>query len=427
MKPKDIATRAFYTTIELGQQMYVSYCNSATRNGKTTASGGTLGTLFANATMQAILFVPYEYETNDPVKIPAAGAEAATARTVDDNIKSTFFNNGNPGDFEIVTVTNNSPIQSTGWKTSLTSTSSKYINDLSVPTGTKPETLWQVPSDRKKFTVNGVYMVYVAAPSSLAGKDVELKARYKLQVGGGYTSSVTLRFNTFSISKDNLEIKVIESRGTSGVFVKLYTLRYKADAVSEAVKLLGIAKSGKYGITIGTTANNADANMLLTCVEDGDARVAAFFDGTFSSDKTKITIGIYSPDKNTSVPGTDYRSGSSTSNFYCDGGSWNETHSFQASLVKAAFDQGIPMAFVRKEDGYKLRYNNVNGSRILFTTDGNSFHAFDNCGNKISMTIYWNKYDWNNAPNWDNVGGKMPVVITAATHLVDGMGTEVPS
>ena len=385
--------------------LYVSYYEAPPEVGK-NADGGTRASIYRNGTMQAVLLLEYEY-TQEQFEDPPSSAEL---EAMDRAVSEHFFDN--PDELRIYQVNDSSqPIQNKGWMTSL-EPNGRYIHDFSRPTTDHPIAPRWDADDQK---VVGVYRVYVIPPTSLTGGEVDLRAIYLPEPDDDPTGEVTISLHQLSITKDDMSLIGYNKYGRAHDFLRIYSLGYGANAVPEGVKLLGLADSGKYGITLAVQGGSGvPKNIHITYMKDNNSKLAGFYDGTFSDDRSSLRLG----DTGYSLQGTDWR-GSNTveKTFFCDGAGWERPEEWDTdNHTEAAFAHGIPLVAVFKRYGYKLRENNIKGKRILYNSEGHTFYAYDNCGNKIAFSMLWREQDW------DTFNGE-PIRLENAWYA-GGMGDE---
>lgn len=368
-------------------------------------TGETQATSYCNGVMQACLYVKYSYGVDEE-------PSDADLLSVDEAMQ-TYFLNSNQVFIETLAQPD-TPIENLGWQLSLEQ--NQFLNDFELDITDRPDPTYEYGEDE----IIGWIRLFVTPPIN------EVKT-HQLKVVGvhtdqGVTNTLELTCSVLSIGTSDLEIQQIAMNGDKSDFMRLLTLGYSGSAQlpTSRLKLEGIEKKGKYGITLGTKEEEQlekQCNINMVYLNDDDSRGMGFFDHHLSSIQPgEDTFTLLLGQTGEQIWGTDFKGPEDDEQeideehaYFCDGLGWEESQKFDNATTQGAFQSGVPILAWRRKHGYKLCYDIANRPRILLTEDDKLQYAFDNCGNRIAFEMRYQEREWNN--DWND---GYPIVVASA-------------
>jgi|GEM_PF-5247068 len=375
----------------------------------TTESGGTSCELYANGVMKSCMFIKYDYF------LPEQGDEAPNSEQlseIDDAMQSYFINSNHVYIYDL--SNDGVPLggENSSWGIGLDN--NKFRNDVYHDGISERPTPSYTTSTK---AVSGWIRVFLTPPKAKSGT-------VKLKVFGTYTSTqvtqtIDLNCSELSIPDGGVMMEYIDQlRSSNENYTRLHSLKYNPSAgLPQTLKLLGIEKKGKYGLTLGTSSFKR-CNINISYMKDSDCKIAGFFDEQLTATQPgasgfKLILGA----NETTFTGTDFKGPDdseqgqdNTGSFWCNKGNWTSPESLLSTSVTNAFNQGIPMVLCHKDGDYKIRLNNSDGSLYQINYANKQQYAYDNCGNRVTFEIDYKTGNWDS--KWED--GKWPIALTAS-------------
>ncbi len=398
----DQDTRVSITEANLSlQNFFITYLNPS-RTAGDNDTGGLQADIYSNGVMRACLFIGYSYTLGDE-------EDAIEADDLDAAVQTSFLTSTQN---YVYTLQNpNTRIQDLGW--TLVEGNNQFRNDINHEATGKPAPQFNAATG----SYTGYIRVFATPPTD--------PINHKLKVYGAntaiqVTNTLDLSCNILSLETSDLALNEFQMIGKQGNFTRLLALGYSSSAnIPEKLKLKGIEKDGKYGLTLSVSYQKT-CNINMTYIKDDNAKVAGFFDHHLSPQQYgesgfKLILGK----NDDSILGTDFKgpdddgqSGDNEGTFWCNDGDWEECETFSSTALTAAFQFGVPMVAALDKDDLKVRLDNSNGKRYLINYHEKLQYAFDNCGNRVCFEIHYHKRDWED--DWYNPNKTWPIVLTRA-------------